>query len=348
MHVIGFKAAHLARSPDKNIHIYPLYRFRRLHPGRLLAPFLFFHKTRQIKPDLIIVHAVELLGTAILYKWFYKTPLIYDVQENYYRNIRYQSIYPYPFKGLIAAIIRSFECLTQPFVDHYLLAEKAYADELPFVKNKQTIIENKAQIGFTKEPFVFNKDKLKLLYSGTISTVYGAREAIALIEALRAEGVDAQLTFAGVFAEKKLDRFIRRKIRQTGYIHLIGRGEVLLPHEQILEAFRQTDLAVLPYPPNKSTENCIPTKLYECLAMACPMIIQRNRYWQKLCEPYRAAVWVDFRKIAATRLVRELRETVFYPQGSVKEAFWEEEKGKLKIVGKFFRTYSGNKSKKHV
>ena len=48
--------------------------------------------------------------------------------------------------------------MSQFFVDYYFLAEKIYARELSFIRDRHTIIENKAQINFTKEKFIFRKE----------------------------------------------------------------------------------------------------------------------------------------------------------------------------------------------
>jgi hypothetical protein len=50
---------------------------------------------------------------------------VYDLQENYYQNIRYTDTYPPVIRHLLASTVRSVERISAPLVDHFLLAEKS-------------------------------------------------------------------------------------------------------------------------------------------------------------------------------------------------------------------------------
>ena len=112
---------------------FDFFSFKRNSIKRLIVPIHIFRKLLKLKPELIIVTTAELLIVSILNKILFGTKIIYDLQENYYRNIAFTDAYPSMVRYPIAIITKIIEYVTSVFIDHFILAEKVYEKQLKFI-----------------------------------------------------------------------------------------------------------------------------------------------------------------------------------------------------------------------
>ncbi len=335
IHLVGLGKADFPEKTTINngeIHNYPLFDFGRTENKRWKASFQLWELLKKIQPDLLIIHAVELLPIALLYKWQFGKKLIYDVQENYTRNIWYQKNYKSWQKPFLVFGISLIERLSRAGVSHYILAEKCYQQELNFLpKNRVSVLENKflATYGEIKSNQDSNnsiqpktKKAIHFAYTGTISEVYGVKEAVGLMKKLRESGLEIQFSIIGKVVNKDLKIWLENEFQSSDWVEL----EISLspiPHQEIRQVLANTNFALLPYQPNKSTENCIPTKLYECLALQIPMLVQENKTWKTFCKPYNPAIFIDFANPNISFLKNEIQQKTFFGDGKIEEAFWD-------------------------
>ena len=114
--------------------------------------------------------------------------VIYDIRENYFRNILYTDAFPSFLRIFIASYVRVKEWITFPFINFYFLAEAGYAGEISFMGNKKVVIENKVKrIPLPPSTKKSAKDgSIHLLFSGTLATTTGVFVAIELATKLHA------------------------------------------------------------------------------------------------------------------------------------------------------------------
>ncbi len=348
VHIAGFTSK---QETIEGLVLHPLFTFSRLSPKRAFANAKVLTLALRLKPTVFILSTHELLPAALLLKFLRGTKLIYDVQENYYRNIIYTDAFPGLIRKPLAGLVRLLEKSSARFIDHFLLAEKAYYHELPFAQAKAATVENKYiadQIPQQEKtlPISFaTQTEIRLLYSGTISFSYGILEAIKLATDLHAIYPGYRLTIIGYAAQPEVLDKLKKAIKNKPFISLIG-GNRLVPYNQIVSEIQQSDLGLLPYQPNKSTENCIPTKLYEYLANRLPMLLQQNSLWQELVERWQAGITIDFANSDAAVLHAQITSALFYTNGPAKAIFWHTEEEKLlQIVGNQIITCSKPKNK---
>ena len=136
---------------------------------RIYIPLIIGYNLIKLKPHIIIVNSYELLIVMIINQIIFGSKIVYDIQENYYLNLITQRNYTSLIKYPVAGLIRLKERLTSPFITHFILAEKCYSIELPFLGTKYTTIENKAQKIQLKKNVFGENEKLKFLFSGNIS-----------------------------------------------------------------------------------------------------------------------------------------------------------------------------------
>src|SRR5688572_16247844 len=116
VHVIGFPSAH---QQDGSIIRHPLKKFGRISLARIKSRFTVLKICLTLRPDIFITTTHELLGVGMLLKLLTRCRLIYDIQENYYRNILYTTTFPLLLRPLVALAVRLKEVVTSIFVDHF-------------------------------------------------------------------------------------------------------------------------------------------------------------------------------------------------------------------------------------
>ena len=326
--ILGFGSAQ--PKVQANIEFESLYKGDSKSYNRFFALKNFYKKLLFHQPNIIIVHSPELLPVAGWYAISHKVKIIYDVRENYFNNIRYQANYSFFPKLTLSVAVRSVEHISKLFVSAYILAEKCYQEEFSFHKKKYQVIQNKfvAPEGLNKFQKAKSQSDFKFIYTGTISGVYGIWEAIHFIEETNKIEISATLDIVGHVVSDKLLEELRLAIKDKYYIKLQS-GNPLVSHHIVLEKLLEADFAILPYQPNKSTWGCIPTKMFECIALEIPMLVQKNKNWESLCEIYPAAHFIDFSNFDPQSVLDELKSKKFYKNKPNEEVLWKEEEKKL-------------------
>ncbi|UOQ51541.1 glycosyltransferase [Hymenobacter cellulosivorans] len=339
VHIAGRWAPAPADTPV-GIRFHSLLRGSRLSWQRLGAQWRYWRLLHQVQPDVVLVHAPELLPLTLLWHRLGSgRKFLYDVRENYALNIRTQQVYPPWLRGLLAGLVRGLETMVARRAAGIILAERSYAEELPFAKPRRTVVlENK----FASEPetpaaaptrlmlMPRPGETLRLLYSGTISELNGVFEAVEFTLRLRQHWPQAHLTIIGFCQRPEQLQRLRTVIAANpGAVTLIG-GDALVPHARIVAAIAQSHLGLLPYRPHPSTWRCVPTKLFEYLASGLPVLIPDNPYWTGIVARHQAGAVVSFDEtFAVPAVVAQLTAAPFYPYGVPAEAFWQSETTKL-------------------
>lgn len=327
VHIIGSPGDTGAAPSGLIIHTLP--EFRRLSFYRILAPFVVLKKVIKINPALLIVCTHELLFISLLAKLFIRCKTIYDIQENYWRNIFYTNTFPFFIKGFIASHVRIKEWLTAPFINFFFLAESAYERELSFFGSRKIVLENKMKRSVI--PAVEKKNmtdgNIHLLFSGTLAETTGVFTAIDIASSLFRHEPRVRLLVIGYCAISTVLQKIKNKISDKPFIELIG-GNSFVPHEEILRAIQRADFGIISYTANRSTENSVPTKLYEYLGLQLPLIIVNHEPWLAVCETYGAAIPFDPEHFAPRETLMSMSEMKpFIPPTD--RFFWESQEARL-------------------
>lgn len=333
IHIIGQK---FDNTPTNNtIFFHPIFSFQRLGIERILAPFKVFKQLKEIRPSIFIIGTHELLWIGTIYKLLYSCKLIYNVEENYCKNIWYTNAFSSMLRPFLITYVFCKEWFTSLFIDQFWLAEKSYQTELKFAtwKNKFEIIENKYKGKILKKQQT-NQFK-HFLYTGTISENYGIFDCIQLIEKLRKQNSQIKLKIIGYCANHQTLIELKNVIKNKPYIQLIG-GDYLVNHADILKEIQQADCGILSYQKNKSTDTCIPTKLYEYIAHHLPIICSKNPIWEEMINHYQAGFCINFDKFETSVFLKELQTNDFYTQNIGDEILWKNEEAKLlNIIQRF-------------
>jgi glycosyltransferase involved in cell wall biosynthesis len=321
VHIIGYQAP----APGPDLFVHPLPPFRRLSLSRLLIPWKIMRTIRTVRPALLIITTHELLIPAMLLKLFYRIRVVYDVQENYYLNILHTPAFSRLLRPFIALYVRLKEHITAPAVDHFFLAERGYAGELSFPRNRFTVLENKLRLPLALPPV--ERDTWQLLFSGTLAETTGVFQAIEIAVALNRLEPRISLLLIGYAAQQHVLQQIKKNIAPYPFITLVG-GNNLVPHESILSAIRSSGAGIISYPDNASTRNSIPTKLFEYMGLRLPIILINHAPWREFCAPFQAACVYDSGAVNAQKLLYAIKNQHFYAK-EPELVFWRSEEPRL-------------------
>jgi glycogen synthase len=341
VHMAGYAAPLPGKQEAESVSFHPIFDFKRLSAGRITAQARFWKLLQKVKPDLLIIGTHELLPLAWVYCKLHSCRLIYDVQENYFLNLTTQGVYPGRVGKLAGQMVQGYEKLFAQGVDYFFLAETSYAKELPFLGKRYTVVQNKFLPSSTLSTAsarvlpvtLMAASSLRLLYSGTISRLYGVLEAVEFTRQLRAWVPDAQLTIIGYCADQHFLQELKEVIAPLPFVTLMG-GSTLVPHDQILAQEQEHHLGLLPYHPHPSTARCIPTKLFEYLGNGLPVITSPNPLWQELMTIAGAGIAHDFSQELSAATVEKILTQTYYPNGIPGWVNWQEEETKVQQVVK--------------
>ncbi|KAA3438054.1 glycosyltransferase family protein [Rufibacter hautae] len=338
VHVAGYNAPLPSYAQSDKITFHPVFDFKRISFGRLGAQLKYWRLLKKVKPALLVVGTHELLPLGWLYCRLHSCQLVYDVQENYFLNLLTQKVYPGVLGKILGHAVRSLEHAIAPSISHFFLAEEAYRLELPFIGHRYTVLQNK-YLPPTQEtsvprslPVILQEEKpLRLLYSGTISRLYGVMEAITFTQNLRQWVPSAELTIIGYAADAAFLEEVKARVAPLCFVTLLG-GNTLVPHNEILAQEKLHHIGLLPYRPHPSTFTCVPTKLFEYIGNGLVVIMESNPLWQKILQDHEAGVVLPFARAITPKKIEALLEKPYYQNGIPEQVFWMEEESTLQGV----------------
>jgi len=325
INIIGFHSKNL---PSNDlICFHPLFSFNRLSVKRIFAPLKTLFYLIKLKPEVLIVNTHELLIVSFLYKILFGTKLLYDIRENYYRNIRFTNAFPKVIRPLLAGYVRGKEYLSYLFVNHYLLAEEGYKNEFSFTKKNFTVIENKFKPSGNIKTHR-NGEEIKLLFTGTIAESTGILKVIDIAIQLHDLDSHVRLIIKGKCAFSNLIKRIYQLCEKHEFISCDDLS-TLTDHTDIEKVIATSNFGFVYYPYNKSTINTKPTKLFEYLALRLPILLHNHKPWLQLANKYTAAIPINFENPDIKSIYKQMLSDKFYPKGVDDHILWVGEEQKL-------------------
>ncbi|KYG75427.1 glycosyltransferase family protein [Roseivirga echinicomitans] len=336
VNIIGFSSKNTLT--HDSIHFYSHGPFGRMSFDRITSPSKIFKTYLKVKPQIIICNTHELLIVTSIYRILFGGRIIYDIRENYVKNIQNTNVFTPILRPLLAAYVRAKELITKPFFDGFILAERIYSKQLGFVPaHKSIVIENKFMpFEVVESESKANSENIVLLYSGTISASNGIFEAIEITDQLHQIDSSIRLRIIGYCALKKDLLKLQEAIKAKEYIELIG-GDFLVPHQQIIQEIKEANFGfVLKKPNNGINDDKILTRLFEYSANKLPMLLLNNPTWVKFCDEFNSAIPINPNHFDPNKTLALMKDSSFYTQGDTKSSLWESEESRfLTFIAKF-------------
>jgi glycogen synthase len=318
-------------SQNSSIHFIPTGNFNRLNLlRRLFVQVKFIQQVILKNPDLIIITTIELLPISAVLKFIYRYELIYDVQEIYSHNVKYQNEYAPISKLIFLPVIKIFETF-HFMVDHFILAERSYLSMFINKILKTTVLENKTTIDTSiSHPIKWQfNEPLRLLFSGSISDYSGIQLALKIFNDILVIHNNTKLVVIGCCQDIKLMKLLKQTSYKNNKIELIIDSNPI-NHDLILDQISQAHLGIIAYTPNKTNQDRIPTKLYEYAAYGLPFIIHNHPVWRAKCKEINSGFTCDITKIDAELILKRLDS--YEPIASTPAIWEQEEQQLLKVI----------------
>ena len=329
INIIGFTSKNV--KPYDSIEFHPLGQFSRISWKRFFAPLKVFKILVKVKPQLVICNTHELLIVTWLYRILFGAKIVYDIRENYYKNIRYTQVFPPLLRPFIATWVRIKERLAALTYHQFIMAERVYKEQMLFIPERAVVIENKYKPMGEAERIArpLLPDTLDLIITGTISRSNGVFEAISIAKSLHEIDSQIRLKIVGYCALKADLVALQEQIKDLEFIELIG-GDFLVPHPQIVEEISKADYGfVLKKPNNGVNDDKVLTRLFEYTANHLPILLLNNPHWVSFCQEYNAAIPIDPAHYEAKALLATMKSGEFYTMGDTNNSLWNNEEPKL-------------------
>ncbi len=234
-----------------------------------------------LNPDVVHLHTPELLPLCPTLKKN-KVKIIYDVHENYHKNIQSARYYAWYLKPFVLTYLNYCETFVKKYVDTVIYAENAYKNYLNFLENKVFYVLNAYQPVEPAPEFLltFNSDdyELILLYTGTVAKEWGILNAIEMWKKLQTKYKTALIiTGSGQFKDIPVHKDI--------YHYPV---ENYLPYSHIVRTLQEMStykhkvLGLMLYEPLPNIIECLPTKWFEFMYHRIPILYTDSPYWNTL------------------------------------------------------------------
>ena len=314
--ILGIASAN--EHSHSEISFKPWGNFSRLSFGRIGIQFAYRRRLAELKPDLIICTTFELLFISVLFRILNGTKIVYDIREDYLKNLWFQKFYPFGIRHVLGLSVRVMEFLVSPFISGFTLAEKTYRKDIGFVRQKSLTLENKSL------PIIKGQSKeyFSVIFTGTVSSYSHAKESIELYLQISDQLPKSALTVIG-YVPVLSYRLQLESIYGSHPNIKLKLSDTPVPHVEIMKEISIANLAIIGYKPNPVNTDKVPTKLYEYTAARLPYLVQSNSLWANLGRNLGGAIPIEFEDPTSTDIMKYL--DAFDEQPFAKSGFlWDE------------------------
>ncbi|WP_339753444.1 hypothetical protein [Algoriphagus aquimarinus] len=260
--------------------------------GRISSQVRFLRILLKVRPKILICCTYEYLPIASFFKGILGYNLVYDVQENYVKNLDLNPSLSPNKKAKLSRIIRQMERVNR--IDLFLLAEKCYAEEMP-EKTPFLILENKfaGEIKSVSPFKISEKEGYNFVISGTLTPAFGTLEGIEWFKEILKNFPKSTLQIIGHCTVSSYANILQKACENIHQIQLKS-SDSPIPHEEIIAAYSGVDFAILPYQNREAIKDKLPTKLFESAALGVPVLIGGNPNWLDFLNPFSGGFPIDF------------------------------------------------------
>lgn len=256
----------------------PANRWSRLR----LIPRVLRLALRQ-RADLYAFHDPELLPVAAALRLLRRRPVIYDVHEDVPASIRNRGYLARPLRPLVATLYRLIERLALPLVAGLTLADEAYGRY--YRGRRAAVVRNYPLLTYADlyEPPVARRERLQLVYTGSVTHLRGLREMLQLVHHLRPRFPSLHLRIVGPMGPEGESELAARLIADldlTDCVECTGNVSHADVHRHILDA--DVGLALLHPDPNYLRS--LPTKMFEYMMMGRPVVVSEFPLWKRIVD----------------------------------------------------------------
>jgi glycosyltransferase involved in cell wall biosynthesis len=223
-------------------------------------------------PDFLVFAALvpKLAGARVILD-------LHDLMPEFYAASFNRSLTSWPVR-----LVRWQERLSCRFADHVVTVTDLWKDTLikrGLPAEKITVVMNVAdnQV-FRRAPAtelaVKNDGRFDLIYHGTLVRRYGVDLVVRAVGLVRQEIPEIRFTVIGAGAERDL---LVKLTEQLNLQEHVDFSAGILSVQELLPFIRKADIGIVPNRRGVFTDDLLPTKLMEYMAMGVPVLSSRTR-----------------------------------------------------------------------
>ncbi len=263
---------------------------------------------------IVHIHDPELLPLSFLWRVLGRE-VIYDIHEDYVTSIRLKQYLPAPLRKALAAVAGGLERL-MACCCRKIIAEKYYAERFPgavTVLNYPLLDRDAGASGPAPPPAVLDENYAWCLYTGNITEVRGALNHLNVLSGAPETGLCMVGRCSGALCQELFDRIAAQGIARERLV-IVGRERYVAKDEMDAMVGSRSWLAGLAvFPPTDHYVRKEPTKLFEYMRDAIPILASDFPAWRALVEECRSGILVHpddpaALAAAAERLIRNPRD----------------------------------------
>jgi len=317
----------------EDIHIIALPKNKSRIHRIALFPIIALIKAVKTRADIYHFHDPELILTGVILKIITGKIIIYDVHENYSKQILSKNYIPREFRNIISKIYKIIEYKSSLFISGIVTATDDILNNFSYHKNAISarnfpILD---YLPLINKPIIKKNDKFILIYEGGISKERGIIQTIKALELIDIL-CKVKLYMYGKFDPPELKNELKKL---KGFQKAIYKGYVeyrKIP--LILEKANAGIVCFLPFPNHISA---LPNKLGEYMMAGLPVIASNFPLWKEIIEDNECGICVDPTK--PEEIARAIKYLIDNPEKSKKMG----ENGRKAVLEKYNWEIEGEK-----
>ncbi|MDD5606519.1 MAG: glycosyltransferase family 4 protein [Candidatus Pacebacteria bacterium] len=232
------------------------------------------------KADIYHFHDPEFLSWAIKLKKKTDAKIIYDVHEDYPKQILSKYWIPKLLRNIIASFFNFYEKRKTKNVDYIITAtldikNNFKQDNVIDIKNYPVI----TNLDFSKNQKSYeDKNYYTLIYIGGLEKVRGIKEIVQSLKFINPK-YKIKLKLAGKFSDENFKNEIK-KLKEWEKVQYLGQ----LSHSQVLKHLTRADVGLVCLHPLRRFLTSLPVKMFEYMAAELPVIASNFPLWKEIIE----------------------------------------------------------------
>jgi glycosyltransferase involved in cell wall biosynthesis len=272
-HEVTLVAVHDRDEIKDGVRIIGLPRVRRWQRPRLWLTLL--RHARQSRADIYHFHDPELLLVTPWLRFRTGAPTLYDVHEAYADFIQVKDYIPAWLRYPVAWVFRWLEPLLARLQSALVYSDDQIAAAFSSLDCPKATLYNFPSRSLVEEgveaTWELERKQSSILYLGGLERNRGSELMLEAFDRVRRKVPEARLLIVGHFMPSQLEDEVRADAARRGLegaVEITGR----VPFEQIGQYLRQAAVGWVPWQPVPKNSKNTPTKLFEYMAYALPVV----------------------------------------------------------------------------
>ncbi len=268
-------APHNEEETIDGIKIVPLPQNKNRFERMIKLLWKSFRLALKQQANIYHFHDPELIPVGLLLKICTNAKVIYDVHEDYPKQILTKDwLGGYVIRKIVSLSFDLLEQFSVNFFDHIISATPSIGEK--FSESKTIILKNLPILSLIdrNRPNNTRKGKPVIIYSGGLSKIRGTKEIIQAMEFVKDR---AELWLLGNWESNVFEKECEG-LEGWKYTKYLG----FVPLKDVYSFMKVADIGISILYPIKNYVTSLPIKSFEYMACSLPMVMSNFPYWENM------------------------------------------------------------------